>query len=121
MTNALHRQTRRGPDTLPRFTINRLLTAGEIMSKVIVVTEEVDENNARSIVERMPISGLPAHLIQCATCLFVHLKEALERAGFVCSDCGDNVCVKCGCTDSVACEEGCSWRKPGECSAHGGE
>ena len=35
---------------------------------------------------------------------------------FKCTTCGENICVKCGCTDSAACEGGCDWTSPGHCS-----
>lgn len=81
----------------------------------------VEENNSLSILERMPLVGLAAEFIQCATCLLVILKADLRAGGCVCPECGDGVCLTCGCTDSVACEEGCRWAAPGECSSHGGE
>ena len=81
----------------------------------------IQENNAREQNERMPIDDLPEHSIQCATCLLVHSKTDLEADGFICRECGDMVCRVCGCTDSVACEEGCDWTEPGRCSTHDDE
>lgn len=78
----------------------------------------VKENNALDRGERMPALELPAHLIQCEGCLLILLKEALAAAGYVCEGCGDMMCVVCGCTDSVACAEGCTWSSPGHCSTH---
>lgn len=31
------------------------------------------------------------------------------------------ICRVCGCTDELACDEGCSWREPDFCSACGSE
>lgn len=83
-----------------------------------VLETTVETNNAACIFDRATITPLPAGLIQCATCLLVQLKTDLAANGFRCDDCGDPVCVTCGCTDSVACEGGCGWVKPGHCSTH---
>jgi hypothetical protein len=80
----------------------------------------IDVNNALSILERMPLAELPAHSVQCATCLLVHSKSDLKGDGCVCGECGDMICLTCGCTDSLACDEGCAWVGPGQCSSHEG-
>jgi hypothetical protein len=90
------------------------LPAGAVPADILRINE-MDSS------ERMPISDLPDGFVQCAGCLFVHAKDALKRNGFVCGDCGDMVCVVCGCTDSAACDEGCWWVAPGECSTHDAE
>ena len=82
-------------------------------------TNVVEINNSQTIFEREHIAELPSHLIQCSSCLVVHSKEELKAAGFVCGECGDMVCVTCGCTDSSACGEDCTWDEPGKCSSHG--
>lgn len=33
-----------------------------------------------------------------------------------CAGCGEMVCLHCGCTDSAACAEVCSWAATGVCS-----
>lgn len=33
-----------------------------------------------------------------------------------CLDCGEMICVFCGCTENAACEGGCYWVRPGVCS-----
>lgn len=59
--------------------------------------------------------------LQCATCFITLPKETFRKTHYYCPRCGDMVCVKCGCTDSRACAEGCWWIEPGICSAHEGE
>lgn len=47
---------------------------------------------------------LPSADVQCRNCFsFV---GALNDA---CPGCGEYVCRVCGCTDSAACDNGCSW------------
>lgn len=82
------------------------------------LSNAVAENNALSILERTPIVDLPSDSIQCATCLLVHSKTDLKADGYVCRDCGDTICLMCGCTDSIACDAGCVWVEPGKCSSH---
>ena len=33
-----------------------------------------------------------------------------------CANCGEFICLVCGCTESAACEGGCYWARPGVCS-----
>ncbi len=33
-----------------------------------------------------------------------------------CADCGEEICIICGCTESRACPEGCYWSRPNVCS-----
>lgn len=35
---------------------------------------------------------------------------------FTCTNCGENICLICGCTDSEPCIYGCEWSRPGICS-----
>lgn len=80
--------------------------------------DAIETNNRLDSSERMPIHDLPSHSIQCATCLLVVAKECLKAAGYYCRECGDMICVRCGCTNNVACDEGCEWIEPGVCSTH---
>ena len=75
-------------------------------------------NNEMSILERVPIVELPTNSVQCTTCFRVLSRTELKNAGFICIDCNDRVCATCGCTDSVACEGGCTWIQSGVCSTH---
>jgi hypothetical protein len=86
-----------------------------------VTTRAIQKNNERARDERMPLARVPGSYVQCQGCLRVHSKRLLAAADFRCHECGDQVCAVCGCTDSVACEEGCSWLLPGLCSTHGDE
>lgn len=79
---------------------------------------EITRNNALEREARMPLVELPDTHVQCENCLLAVEKADLRRRGFVCPGCGDRVCVVCGCTDSVACPEGCEWVEPGLCSTH---
>jgi hypothetical protein len=33
-----------------------------------------------------------------------------------CPECGEKICIVCGCTESAACPGGCFWTRPGICS-----
>lgn len=35
---------------------------------------------------------------------------------FECENCGEMVCLYCGCTDSEPCAEVCEWARDGVCS-----
>lgn len=33
-----------------------------------------------------------------------------------CTNCHEQICLRCGCTDSEPCQEVCEWAAPGRCS-----
>lgn len=50
--------------------------------------------------------------IKCRNC-----KLAVGILDGRCANCGEQICLMCGCTDSAACDGGCSWVRPNVCSA----
>jgi len=52
--------------------------------------------------------------IFCQNCQEVVV--VIEEGGLTCADCGELICVKCGCTESEPCAEGCGWAKNGVCT-----
>lgn len=53
--------------------------------------------------------------IFCQNCQ--EIVAIVRENGFRCSECGEQICIKCGCTESEACPEGCDWSQtPGICT-----
>lgn len=50
-------------------------------------------------------------IVFCKNC---HRAEAVED--FRCTNCGELICILCGCTESAACPGGCYWIRIGVCS-----
>lgn len=73
-----------------------------------------------------PFFPIEAHIRQPKCALietmpgFNFCKNCLQATGvtknFRCATCGEQICVKCGCTETAACEGGCIWTEPGLCS-----
>lgn len=56
-------------------------------------------------------------LVNCRNCGHI---SAVDPSNSRCLDCGEMVCLHCGCTNDTACNDGgqgCYWVRAGLCSA----
>lgn len=53
-------------------------------------------------------------IVHCKNC--DRVVAITDDDGKRCSDCGELICVRCGCTESAACGDGCDWAADGICT-----
>ncbi len=58
--------------------------------------------------------NLETNTVFCLNCQEITAIVADE--GYRCADCGEQLCVECGCTESESCAGGCDWAEPGLCT-----
>ena len=71
--------------------------------------EKLKEDFAHDLTKH---SGENQDFIECRNC-----EKIVAVVDGTCSNCGEEICIVCGCTDSAACLEGCEWSRPNVCSS----